>query len=172
MVLTTNQKGAIAETAVALHALRHGISVLRPLAEGGRYDLVFDLHGRFLRVQCKWATRVGEVVLIRARTCRRGPEGRFLRGKYSAAEIDLVAGYCAELDRCYAIPFDDLPPGGDKQLRLSPAKNNQKLGLNWAGDYELGAIAQLGERVTGSHEVVGSSPTSSTTKPPSRAALF
>jgi hypothetical protein len=34
-----------------------------------------------------------------------------------------------------------------------------------AARYRLGAVAQLGERVTGSHEVVGSSPISST--PPS-----
>jgi hypothetical protein len=31
-----------------------------------------------------------------------------------------------------------------------------------AARYRLGAVAQLGERVTGSHEVVGSSPISST----------
>jgi hypothetical protein len=30
-----------------------------------------------------------------------------------------------------------------------------------AGEYPLGAVAQLGERVTGSHEVRGSSPLSS-----------
>jgi hypothetical protein len=73
VVLTTNQKGAIAEAAIMLEALRHGIIVLRPVAEGGRYDLVFDVAGKFLRVQCKWVIRRGEVVLIRARTCRRGP---------------------------------------------------------------------------------------------------
>jgi hypothetical protein len=171
-VLTPNQKGAIAETAITLEALRHGISVLRPVAEGGRYDLVFDVAGELLRVQCKWATRRREVVLIRARTCRRGPAGRFVRGQYSPDEIDLVAGYCAELDRCYAVPFGALAPCGDTALRLAPSKNNQEVGVNWASDYELGAIAQLGERVSGRHEVVGSSPTSSTGKPPSRAALF
>ena len=50
-------------------------------------------------------------------------------------------------------------------LRLSPAKNNQTLGVTWAEQYELGAIAQLGERVTGSHEVAGSSPASSIAVP-------
>jgi flavin-binding protein dodecin len=47
-------------------------------------------------------------------------------------------------------------------LRLAKAKNNQVAALNWAADYEFrGAIAQLEERLTGSQEVVGSSPTSS-----------
>jgi hypothetical protein len=171
-MLTTNQKGAIAEAAITLDALRHGIAVLRPVAEGARYDLVFEIGGQFLRVQCKWAARLGETVLVRARTCRRGRGGQLVRGRYSADEIDLVAGYCAELERCYLIPFSEIPPGGDMQLRLSQSKNNQRLGVNWAAEYELGAIAQLGERVTGSHEVAGSSPASSIAKPPARAALL
>jgi hypothetical protein len=99
-MMTSNQKGAIAEAAVALHALRHGIGVLRPVAEGARYDLVFEIGSQFLRVQCKWAVRHGETVLVRARTCRRARGGRLVRGRYTAEEIDLVAGYCAELDRC------------------------------------------------------------------------
>ena len=45
------------------------------------------------------------------------------------------------------------------------AVHNQELAINYAADYELGAIAQLGERVTGSHEVGGSNPPSSTPRP-------
>jgi hypothetical protein len=161
-VLTSNQKGAIAEAAVVLEAARRGIAVLRPVVEGGRYDLVFDLGGRFVRVQCKWATRRQEVIVIRARTCRRGPGGRLVRSWYSPDEIDFVAGYWADGGTCYLLPVDAIPPCGDIQLRLGAAKNNQIVGLNWAADYEFGAIAQLGERVTGSHEVAGSSPASST----------
>ena len=47
-------------------------------------------------------------------------------------------------------------------LRLSPTRNQQKSGVKWAADYELGAIAQLGERMHGMQEVAGSSPASST----------
>jgi hypothetical protein len=38
--MTTDQKGAIAETAVAHAAVKLGIDVYRPVVEGGRYDLV------------------------------------------------------------------------------------------------------------------------------------
>ena len=41
-MLTTNQKGALAETAIALEAIKLGIGVYRPYADG-RYDLIFDL---------------------------------------------------------------------------------------------------------------------------------
>jgi hypothetical protein len=42
-VLTSNDKGNIAEAAIALEAIKLGIDVLRPIAEHGRYDLAFDL---------------------------------------------------------------------------------------------------------------------------------
>ena len=49
------------------------------------------------------------------------------------------------------------------RLRLARARNNQEIAITYAADHEFhGAIAQLGERVTGSHEVAGSSPASST----------
>lgn len=64
--LTTDQKGAIAESAVVHAAIKLGIGVYRPAFEGGRYDLIFDLGARLLRVQCKWAVRQGEVVVVRA----------------------------------------------------------------------------------------------------------
>ena len=40
-MLTTNQKGAIAETAITAEAVRLGIEVYRPVAEHGRYDMIF-----------------------------------------------------------------------------------------------------------------------------------
>ena len=51
------------------------------------------------------------------------------------------------------------------QLRIAPARNNQKRRINWADDFdfaakleEQGAIAQLEERLRGTQEVGGSSP--------------
>jgi hypothetical protein len=58
--------------------------------------------------------------------------------------------------------IDESAGQGFVHLRLRPARNGQHAGLRWADEYPLGAIAQLGERVTGSHEVAGSSPASST----------
>jgi len=43
--LTTNQKGAIAEMRIAAAAVELDIEVYRPVGEGGRCDLVFDLGG-------------------------------------------------------------------------------------------------------------------------------
>ena len=49
-MLTTDQKGNIAELAVAYEASKLGIVVFRPMGEGSRYDLIFDLGERLLRV--------------------------------------------------------------------------------------------------------------------------
>ena len=163
-MLTSNQKGAIAEAAIALEAVRHGVNVLRPVVEGGRYDLVFEIGRRFLRVQCKWAVRRGDVVEVRTGTSRRGPDG-FFRTTYRPDEIDLVAAYCDALGRCYYLPISMTVGRSIFYLRVAPSRNNQRIGINWAVDYELGAIAQLGERAAGSRKVVGSSPTSSTPMP-------
>ena len=51
----TTLKGAIAEAAITAAAVELGIVVLRPLVEGRRYDLIFDVEHRLCRVQCKWA---------------------------------------------------------------------------------------------------------------------
>lgn len=52
-MLTTDQKGAIAETAIAHAATALGIEVYRPIAEGGRFDMIFLLDEELVRVQCK-----------------------------------------------------------------------------------------------------------------------
>ena len=165
---TSNQLGAVAETAIVFHAARLGVGVLRPVTDGFRYDLVFDVDGRLMRIQCKWAQRQGDVVVVRCRTSRRGPEG-FIRRCYSAEEVDGVAAYCADLDRCYLVPPQLFAGRTMVLLRLAAAKNNQRARIHWAENYEfaatlgaLGAIAQLGERLHGMQEVAGSSPAGST----------
>jgi hypothetical protein len=161
-MLTPGKKGAIAETAFAAHATRLGFEVYRPVAEGGRFDLVL-VAGRLPRVQCKTGRHEGDVVVSMLRTNRR-IQGGYLTTTYTAAEVDAIAIYCMELDRCYLLPIALVEGRTCIHLRLAPSKNNQKMSIHWASDYELGAIAQLGERRAGSAKVVGSSPTSSTSE--------
>ena len=151
-MLTTDQKGVIAEQAIVFQAVKHGLGVFQPLGDE-RYDLILDLRPQLLRVQCKWAVRSGDIVFIRTRRCRRGPDGLIHRS-YAPGEIDAVAGYCLELDASYLLPLAMSVGRAAVQLRLAPARNNQQQKINWARDYEFGAtlsrlrgpIAQLGER--------------------------
>jgi hypothetical protein len=63
-VLTTDQKGVLAEQAVALEATRLGLGVFFPLGDE-RYDLILDVRPTSIRVQCKWAVQSGDVIVVR-----------------------------------------------------------------------------------------------------------
>jgi prevent-host-death family protein len=164
------RKGALAETAITAHAVELGFTVLRPVTEGERYDLVFGVRRTLLRVQCKWACRRGDAVVVNARTSRRSADGH-VRGTYSSEEVDLIAAYCHELRRCFAVPVTEFGPSGQLWLRLAPARNGQLAGLHFAEQYDLGAIAQLEERLHGMQEVAGSSPASSTPSGPTAVTV-
>jgi antitoxin (DNA-binding transcriptional repressor) of toxin-antitoxin stability system len=70
-----------------------------------------------------------------------------------------VSCACAET---FLIPIEVVAGKRQVHLRLEPPRNGQRACINLAGDYQLGAIAQLGERSAGSRKVGGSSPPSST----------
>ncbi len=168
-MLTTDQKGNIAEQAIALTATRLGIGVFRPVGEGSRYDLILDLSTRLLRVQCKWCRLVDGVMVVRCQSSRRTAEGLRARA-YTADEIDAFAAYCPDTDGCYLIPMEYAGPRRQIQLRLDPPRNAQRGAIVWARDFDfatldwprLGAVAQLAERRYGIPEAGGSSPPSST----------
>jgi hypothetical protein len=134
--LTPSQKGAVAEAALSAAAMELGVMVLRPVCEGYRYDLIFDLEPRLLRVQCKWAARCGEVLMARCATCRLTPSG-YVRSTYSADEVDAIALYAPAVKRCYLLPIEEAADRKTISLRLAPTANNQASGIRWARDYEL-----------------------------------
>jgi prevent-host-death family protein len=166
-VLSTNRKGAIAETAIAAAATKLGIPVLRPIVEHSRYDLAFEIGDRILRVQCKWGGLDEDRAVIRVNLTSswctpNGYEHRY----YEKGEIDLIAVYCGELDRCYLLPHEPLVGRRGVWLRLTPPRNAQRACVNLASEFELqGAVAQLAERLHGMQQARGSSPLSSTSSP-------
>jgi hypothetical protein len=137
-VLTPSQKGSIAEAAIVAEAVRHGVGVYKPVNEGLRYDLIFDVGTQLVRVQCKWAIRRGDVVIVRCYSCRRTRNGLACRS-YTADEIDAIAAYCDELRRCFFFEFGRLPRSSAIQFRLQPTANNQKAGVNWADSFDFAA---------------------------------
>ncbi len=86
----------------------------------------------------------------------------YIRSTYRADEIDALGAYCGTLDRCYLLPVAMVAGKHALNLRTSAARNNQRVAINFAADYELGAVAQLAERRYGIPEAEGSSPSSST----------
>ncbi|MGO9319258.1 MAG: group I intron-associated PD-(D/E)XK endonuclease [Solirubrobacteraceae bacterium] len=134
--LTPSQKGAAAEAAITAMAIQLGLTVLRPLCEGRRYDLVIDLEPDLLRVQCKMARRLSGVLLVALQTNRYTPGG-YVSTSYTAAEIDAIAAYSPELHRGFLIPINEASGRRALHLRLDPTRNNQAQGIKWARDYEF-----------------------------------
>ena len=137
-MLTSNQKGGIAETQIAAAATALGVTVLRPIVEHGRYDLAFEVGHRILRVQCKWGTLDddGSVVRINLQTCRHTPRGAVYRN-YREDEIDALAVYCAALDRCYLLPSSLVAGRRAIQLRVTPPLNGQLACINLETNFRL-----------------------------------
>jgi prevent-host-death family protein len=166
--MDSNRKGAIAEAAIALEAIKLGVPVLRPMAEHGRYDLGFEIGHRILRVQCKWGSldKTTGSIRVNLQGSWLSPNG-YVRTSYSEAEIDLVAVYCGELDRCYLLPSALVADRRAIYLRVSPPRNAQRACLNLSSDFEFaGAVAQLEEHQSGTLGARGSSPLSSTPSSP------
>lgn len=94
----------------------------------------------------------------------RNNEGTIAELKTAAATLKLDVGvYMPLSERSRA---DLMLEIGERLLRVQcqwAPRNNQRACINLADEYDfIGAVAQLGERVAGSHEVRGSSPLSST----------
>ena len=130
--------GALAEAEIAAAAIRLGIGVLRPWSDGERYDLVFDLRPKLARVQCKTAVLKGSVLKIPCYSARRCASG-FVRRYYCASEVDAIAAYNGDLDRCFFIPLAEIPGRTYLHLRLEPCRNGQRLGVNWADEFAFEA---------------------------------
>ena len=173
-MVTPSQKGSIAEAAIVAAAVKLGVSVLEPVNEGLRYDLVFELSNNLSAFNVSGFVRRGDVLVVAFVSRRRSADG-FVQKRYERNEVDAFAAYSAELDRCYFLPFDNFTQRRGVSLRLGPTQNNQARGIHWAEQYEFGAtlgtrgaIAQLGERLHGMQEVAGSSPAGSTESRPTR----
>lgn len=144
--MNSNVKGAVAEQAIVLAATRLGIPVWRPVSEHGRADVLLEVGRRLLRVQVKWGrlSDSGDVVIVQLEGCRRTSNG-YYRRTYDRREVDLIGVYCGRLDRCFLLPIEMVAGARAVQLRVAPARNNQRACINLADDFEFdGAIAQLG----------------------------
>jgi PD-(D/E)XK nuclease superfamily protein len=142
-MLPSDQKGAVAELAIATAAADLGIGVWSAFTVE-RYDLIFDLRPGLVRVQCKWASRRDDVIVVRCSRNRRNRDG-LLRQYYSADDIDAYAAYCRESRRCYFLPIDEfenriaiqLRPRSDEESRRSESTGrgtmNSPLDLAVAG---------------------------------------
>jgi hypothetical protein len=113
--------------------VKQGFEVLMPFGGGQPYDLVVDLGDRhFLRVQCKraWPLRGCLVFNCRATDHGRGPQSY-------AGLADIFGVYFPQNDQVYLVPLDAIA-AFEGRLRFEQPLNNQRRGIRFAQDYEIG----------------------------------
>jgi hypothetical protein len=132
--LMPSQKGAVAGAHVAAAAIELGLTVLRPLCEGRRYDLVLDIEPVLLRVQCKLARRERGVLVVGLQTNRCTPRG-YLSTSYTSAEVDAIAAFSPALGETFLVPIEEVPGRRALHLRLDATCNGQSKRVVWASDY-------------------------------------
>jgi PD-(D/E)XK nuclease superfamily protein len=129
-------KGDLAELRVAADLVSRGCLLSIPFSEDSDYDLIADYRGRLHRIQVKYARSDGRMVLVRCRS-HSMTKGKVRQTKhYTAETVDWIAVWDSTTDRCYYCPSRELGEGRSMlHLRLTPARNGQRLGIRDARDY-------------------------------------
>jgi hypothetical protein len=71
------------------------------------------------------------------------------RQQHYAGQVDYFAIYCPETAGVYLVPIDDLPPRWQAALRVDPPRNQQRLRIRMAADYQIAEIKAVPSRTTG-----------------------
>ncbi len=113
--------------------VRHGYDVLIPFGEGQPYDLVVCAGGStFIRVQCKTAWPAGGCLIFNCRSTDHGRGPQSYRGL-----ADVFGVYFPPRQSVYLVPIDGVAEF-EGRLRLEPPRNNQRRGIRFAAEFEIG----------------------------------
>lgn len=132
--MNTNQIGKITELEVLLYIQKLGYSISIPFGDKDRYDQIWDINGRLLRIQVKtshWADEEHTCIEFKCESSSLRSSG-IKNLKYSKMEIDYFATYWE--GKCYLVPVEECST--KKKLRFKAPKTNIST-CNFAKDYEV-----------------------------------
>jgi hypothetical protein len=137
----TTERGSISEALVAAKLMRLGASVFVPaFGHDHPFDMIAHWGGNLSRVQVK-AARDGEngSILING----QGVVDRVGGKQYPVItndDCDVIIGHHLETDVAYVVR----PVGKTRyQLRRTPAKNGQSVGILYEADFRLVSLEQI-----------------------------
>ena len=129
---TTNSKGKQTELKILLILTQLGYSVSIPWGDKDRYDQIWDINGKLIKVQIKTCRAIDEEESGIVFNCYTVSNGK--KHTYSKEEIDFFATVWK--DKIYLIPIEECSQ--QKNLRFfSKSKYTNLKQINWAKDYEL-----------------------------------
>jgi hypothetical protein len=107
--------------------LKQGWAVLKPVGDRLPYDMVFDIDGKFIKIQVKsaWFDEIRQNYVVdnrRTKTNRRV----MLREKYSESDFDFAIIYLEEIHIFYVMPVDVFIRYGSKIHLVETEKRQRK----------------------------------------------
>lgn len=128
-------KGDRTEAVVLAEFVKLGVTVLLPWGENTRYDLVFEIRGRFFRVQTKTGRLRNGRVLFNSVSSTNHHRNGATRGY--VGEADFFAVWCPDCPAdVFLIPVAVVGLRG-LTLRVDATRNNQSTDVKWARDYTI-----------------------------------
>lgn len=139
MIDITQQKGLLTELHCIEDLTTLGYMCLQPVSDSSKYDVVADINGKFIRIQCKtasWCNNTAEekVAFDIATCCMTTNTKQTTRHKYSANEVDYFytwfngQGYLVSINEATGTTF---------RWRYEYPKTNQKQGIHIADNYKI-----------------------------------
>ena len=134
--MTSKMMGGVGVLAVAKQLTSKGWLVSAPMIDSGHYDLIADTGSRLYRIQVKYVEKLKDGILIVKNRTHSVYAGKISKTvNYTEQDIEVLAVYCAELDKCFYIPIERAAGRGVIWLRVdSPIK--EKANINYAKDFE------------------------------------
>lgn len=139
--MDTNTKGLLTELQVASYIIKKGYTVSVPYGDKDRYDQIWDINGKLLKIQIKTAHWVDEE---KKEAFEFKTKSGYMKAHnnvskiYTKDEIDYFATFFE--NQCYVVPVEKCGKGG-KILRYSSTAGNQP-SINWAKDYTFEEVIE------------------------------
>ena len=131
---STHQKGEIAQLRIQLRAAEKGVILSKPLIDS-RYDFILDDGKKLERVQVKYANGRWRNSQGSIRISLKSWEGRKLRRRYGAHEVDALLVYVPQIDKVLRFGTNIFCERAGFTVRIEPAKNGQTKGILHAKDF-------------------------------------
>lgn len=133
--MDTKQKGNITQLEVLTYITKLGYQVSIPYGDRERYDQIWDINGKLLKIQVKTSHLIDEQKNGIKFSCRSSTkvQGKNKHTRYTSDEIDYFATFWE--GQCYLVPINETST--EKTLRFKPPKNGQIKGISFAKDYKV-----------------------------------
>lgn len=133
IIMNVNQKGNVTELQVMTFAILNGYPVSIPYGDCDKYDQIWDVNGKLLKIQVKTARFKDEREIGIIFNCFSVSNGK--KHKYTKNDIDFFATYWE--GKCYLVPVEECST--EKTLWFERGGNNYSK-CSFAKDYEAAEV--------------------------------